>query len=92
MLQSNERPKNPQHAPPQLLPRGVFSPSTESVAHGQEDPSATDPIEFVYHPAISEVAFPAQPPGGEKMESYSIDRFGSVDGIVLRSNEDRGPD
>jgi threonine dehydrogenase-like Zn-dependent dehydrogenase len=61
------------------------------VAHGQEDPSATDPIEFVYHPAISEVAFPAQPPGGEKMESYRIDRFGSVNGIVLRSSEDPRP-
>jgi hypothetical protein len=91
VLQSKARPENPQRALPQLLPRGVFSPSTESVAHGQEDPSATDPIEFVYHPAISEVAFPAQPPGGEKMESYRIDRFGSVNGIVLRSSEDPRP-
>jgi NADPH:quinone reductase-like Zn-dependent oxidoreductase len=27
-------------------------------------------------------------PGGEKIEAYRIDRFGSVDGIVLRSSED----
>jgi hypothetical protein len=25
------------------------------------------------------------------MEAYRIDRFGSVDGIVLRSSEDPGP-
>src|SRR5882724_8852261 len=28
---------------------------------------------------------------GEKMEAYRIDRFGSVDGIVLRSSEDPRP-
>ena len=28
---------------------------------------------------------------GKKMEAYRIDRFGSVDGIVLRSNEDPRP-
>jgi Zn-dependent alcohol dehydrogenase len=36
--------KTPQRALPQLLPRGAVSPSTESAAHGQEDPSASDPI------------------------------------------------
>ena len=39
---------------------------------------------------ISEVAFPGQPPEG-KMEAYRIDRFGSIDGIVLRSSVDPGP-
>src|SRR6266581_6466282 len=29
--------------------------------------------------------------GRERMEAYRIDRFGSVDGIVLRSSEDPRP-
>ena len=32
-----------------------------------------------------------QPEGTEQMEGYHIDRFGSVDGIVLRSSEDPRP-
>jgi NADPH:quinone reductase-like Zn-dependent oxidoreductase len=44
---------------------------------------------FVYL-GICEGAFPGEPRGG-KMEAYRIDRFGSVDGIVLRSSEDPRP-
>jgi hypothetical protein len=44
---------------------------------------------FVYL-GINEGAFPGGH-DGEKMEAYRIDRFGSVDGIVLRSSEDPRP-
>src|SRR5467141_4186832 len=36
-------------------------------------------------------AFPAQQQEEIKMEAYRIERFGSVDGIVLRSSEDPRP-
>jgi NADPH:quinone reductase-like Zn-dependent oxidoreductase len=36
-------------------------------------------------------AFPVQQQEERKMEAYHIDRFGSVDGIVLRSSEDPRP-
>src|SRR6201981_1928386 len=32
-----------------------------------------------------------QSEGEEQVEAYRIERFGSVDGIVLQSSEDRGP-
>src|SRR5271169_5331376 len=38
----------------------------------------------------SATPFPVQPPG-EKMDAHRIDRFGSIDGIVLRSSEDPRP-
>jgi hypothetical protein len=38
----------------------------------------------------SATPFPVQHQG-EKMEAYRIDRFGSVDGIVLRSSEGPRP-
>jgi hypothetical protein len=41
--------------------------------------------------AVKETDHRDQSEGGEKMEAYRIDRFGSVDGIVLRSNEDPRP-
>jgi hypothetical protein len=49
-----------------------------------------DPTKVVDRPTISG-AFPVQTPEDENMEAYRIDRFGSVDGIVLRSGEDPRP-
>jgi hypothetical protein len=43
-------PKTPEHAPPQLLPRGACSrPLSRGPAVKKILPE-TDPIEFVYHP------------------------------------------
>ena len=53
--------------------------------------SPTNAIGLVDYPAISEALNPIQTRGREKMEAYRIDRFGSVDGIVLRSSEDPRP-
>src|SRR5260370_40416040 len=51
---------------------------------------ATDPIEFVYHRQLARSRFrPSH--REEKMEAYHIERFGSVDGIVLRSSKDPRP-
>jgi len=44
VLQSKARRENLQRALPQLLPRESSHRPLESVAYGQEDPSATDPI------------------------------------------------
>jgi NADPH:quinone reductase-like Zn-dependent oxidoreductase len=53
--------------------------------------SPTNAIGLIDYPAISEALNPIQTRGREKMEAYRIDRFGSVDGIVLRSSEDPRP-
>src|SRR5260370_36183069 len=51
---------------------------------------ATDPIEFVYHRQLARSRFrPSH--REERMEDYHIERFGSVDGIVLRSSKDPRP-
>jgi hypothetical protein len=52
--------------------------------------SPTNAIGLVDHLAISEALNPIQA-REETMEAYRIDRFGSVDGIVLRSSEDPRP-
>src|ERR1700730_18722361 len=64
--------------------------STESGARGQEDPSRNGPDRGRLSPVISEARFrPSHQE--ERMEAYHIERFGSVDGIVLRPGEEPRP-
>src|SRR6267154_1568707 len=50
----------------------------------------TNAIGFAYHPALARSHLRVSHEG-ERMEAYRVDRFGSVDGIVLRSSEDPRP-
>src|ERR1700757_700155 len=64
--------------------------STESGALGYQDPSRNGPDRVRLSPVISEARFrPSH--REERMQAYRIERFGSVDGIVLRSSEDPRP-
>jgi Alcohol dehydrogenase GroES-like domain len=47
-------------------------------------------IGFIYHRALARSHFRVNHEG-ERMEAYRIERFGSVDGIVLRSSDDPRP-
>jgi hypothetical protein len=40
---------------------------------------------------LSSKGYLIRPPGGGQIEAYHIDRFGGVDGIVLRSRKDPRP-
>src|SRR5258707_2091442 len=50
----------------------------------------TNAIGFAYHPALARSHLRVSHEG-ERMEAYRIDRFGSVDGIALRTSEDPRP-
>jgi len=76
-----------------------FFPPTGSAARSQEDPSECCNVQSYItgrtqsgSPMIrrsKKPAFPVQQQEERTMEAYHIDRFGSVDGIVLQS--ERGP-
>ena len=77
-------------------PRRVFSRSIEPVARGQEAlPNAAMLRAIITRRTKSGSSIIPHSPGkfpsstkGERMQAYRIARFGSVDGIVLRSSED----
>jgi hypothetical protein len=46
---------------------------------------------IIGHEGLSSEGYGYRRPGGGQMEAYHIDRFGSVDGVVLRSSEDLRP-
>src|SRR5271167_2638287 len=84
------------------LPDGLRLRTSVVVAGSSEVPSAVGVVERINRrclPAATMAvddpttsgAFPGQRPEEENMEAYRIDRFGSVDGIVLRVSEDPCP-
>jgi len=52
---------------------------------------ATNAIGLADDPTTDEARVPVQQQEERRMKAYHIDRFGSVDGIVLRSTEDPRP-
>src|SRR5271167_623359 len=84
------------------LPDGLRLRTSVVVAGSSEVPSAVGVVERINRSCLPDAtkvvddpttsgAFPVQRPEEEQVEAYRIERFGSIDGIALRSSEDPRP-